>query len=161
MLEHHAACHLEEFQTWVLFLQDGAPPQWSLVARRFFECKPFKPMGWKGLSSNITFTGNYTSWHFNGGGGYTKDKVFSSSVPDIKTLRPRITDVLAIVTNEMLEKSWQRNRAETEYHSDVLQATIIEQTELHEQTLKQTKKRDKTLWSEVESEKKPTCLYLA
>ena len=51
-------------------------------------------------------------------GGYVKDKVFSTPVPDITNLKARITDAFATITEGMLENTWR----ETEYRLDVLRA---------------------------------------
>jgi hypothetical protein len=45
--------------------------------------------------------------------------VYSTPVPDIDTLKTRIRDALATVTEEMLENTWR----EIEYTLDVLRAT--------------------------------------
>jgi hypothetical protein len=39
--------------------------------------------------------------------GYIKDKVYWTPVPDIGTLKARIKDALAAVTEEKLEKTWR------------------------------------------------------
>jgi len=51
--------------------------------------------------------------------GYVKDKVFSTSFPDIKNLKARITDGFATITEDMLENTWR----EIDYRLDVLRAT--------------------------------------
>jgi hypothetical protein len=50
---------------------------------------------------------------------YVKGKVYSTPVPDIDTLKAKIRDSLAAVTEEMLEKTWR----EIEYRLYVLWAT--------------------------------------
>jgi len=37
MLELYVAPQLEEFQQWIIFQQDGAPPHWSSDVRRFLD----------------------------------------------------------------------------------------------------------------------------
>ena len=37
MLELYVASQLEEFQSWIIFQQDGAPPHWGLDIRRFLD----------------------------------------------------------------------------------------------------------------------------
>jgi hypothetical protein len=64
-----------------------------------------------------TFTGLYPSGLFSW--GYVKDKVYSTPVPDTDTLKARVRDALAAVTEEMLEKTWR----EIEYRLEVLRAT--------------------------------------
>jgi hypothetical protein len=73
-------------------------------------------MDWEGRS-NTTFSGHYPSGLFIW--GYVKDKVYSTPAPDTDTLKGRIRDALAAVTEEMLEKIWR----EIEYRLDVLRAT--------------------------------------
>jgi hypothetical protein len=51
--------------------------------------------------------------------GYVKNKVYSTPVPDIDTLKARTRDVSATVVEEVLEKTW----IEIEYRLDVLRAT--------------------------------------
>ena len=51
--------------------------------------------------------------------GYVKDKMFSTSVPDITNLKARITDAFATITEDMLENTWR----ETDNRLDVLRAT--------------------------------------
>ena len=47
--------------------------------------------------------------YFYGGGGYVKDRVFSTPVSDIKKLKARITDALATITADMLENKWRED----------------------------------------------------
>ena len=49
-------------------------------------------------------------------GGYVKDEVFSTPVPDITNLKARITDAFDTITEDMLENTWR----ETDYRLDVL-----------------------------------------
>jgi len=37
MLELHVAPQLEEFQPWIIFQQDGAPPRWGSHVRPFLD----------------------------------------------------------------------------------------------------------------------------
>jgi len=59
--------------------------------------------------------------------GYVKDKVFSTSVPDITNLKARITDAFATIAEDMLENTWR----ETDYRLDVLRATKGAHVEVH------------------------------
>jgi len=45
--------------------------------------------------------------------------VFSTPVPDITNLKPRITEAFATITVDMLENTWR----EIDYRLDVLRAT--------------------------------------
>jgi len=51
--------------------------------------------------------------------GYVKDKVFSTPVPNITSLKARITDAFATITEDMLENTWR----EIDYRLAVLRAT--------------------------------------
>ena len=52
-------------------------------------------------------------------GGYVKDKVFSTPVPDITILKARITDAFAAITEDMLENTWR----EIDYRLDLPRET--------------------------------------
>jgi hypothetical protein len=70
-------------------------------------------MGWTNLlalhSPDIT-PPNFSLW------GYVKDQVFSMNVGSVDELHARITNAVASVTSQMLEKMW----CETEHHLDIL-----------------------------------------
>ncbi len=51
--------------------------------------------------------------------GYTKDKVYSTPVPNVENLKARITAALAMVSMEMLKNTW----CEIDFRLDVLRAT--------------------------------------
>ena len=46
MLGLYVAPQLEEFQPWIIFQQDGAPPHWGSHVRRFFDAN--FPNRWTG-----------------------------------------------------------------------------------------------------------------
>ena len=48
-----------------------------------------------------------------------KERVYATKVDDILTLRRRITDAIATMTQDMLRRTWQ----EIEYRLDILRAT--------------------------------------
>jgi len=110
----------EEFQPWII-LQDGAPPHWGSDVRRFFRCNISKQVDWQRWSDNLaTSIAGYPPppldvflWR------YVKDKVFSTPVPDITTLKARMTDAFATITEVVLENTWR----ETDYRLDALRAT--------------------------------------
>ena len=60
--------------------------------------------------------------------GYIKDKVYSTPVPNVETLKARVTAALATVTMEMLENTWR----EIEFRLDVLRATKGAHVEIYE-----------------------------
>ena len=119
MLELHVAPQLEEFQPWIIFQQDGAPPHWGSHVRRFLDSTfPNRwigkdgPTAWSPPSPDITPL-DFFLW------GYVKDKVFSIPVPDITNLKARITDAFATITEDTLEST----RREIDYRLDALRAT--------------------------------------
>jgi len=119
ILQLHVAPQLEEFQPWIIFQQDGAPPHWGSHVRRFLDATfPNRwtgrdgPRPWPPRSPDITPLGLFLR-------GYVKDKVFSTPVPDITSLKTRITDDFATITDDMLENTWR----EIDYRLDVLRAT--------------------------------------
>ena len=89
MLELYVAPQLEEFQLWIIFQQDGAPPHWGSDVRRFLDATfPNRWIGrddltpWPPRSPDITPL-YFFLW------GYVKHKVFSTPVPYIKNLKAR------------------------------------------------------------------------
>ena len=128
MLEHYAAPQLEQFQPRVLFQQDGAPPRWGLVVRNFLDATfPNRwigrdgPTKWPPRSPDITPL-DFFLW------GYIKDKVYSTPVPNVETLKARVTAAVATVTMVMLENTWR----EIEFRLDVLRATKGAHVEIYE-----------------------------
>ena len=116
MLKHYVVSQLEEFQPWVMFQQDGAPPHWGLIVRNFFnETFPNRwigrngPTPWPPRSPDITRL-DFFLW------GYIKDRIYRTLVPDVETLQSGIIDVLATVNKVMLENTWR----EIEYRLDIL-----------------------------------------
>jgi len=70
------------------------------------------PTPWPPRSPDIT---PLTSFY----GGYVKDKVFWTPVPDITNWKVRITDAFATITEDVLENTWR----EIDCRLDVLRAT--------------------------------------
>ena len=119
MLEGYVTPQLQEFQPWVLFQQDGAPPHWELIVRTFLdETFPDRwigrdgPSPWSSRSPDITSLDSFL-WR------NVKDQVFSLPVPDVHTLKVRIRHAVETVMEEMLANTWK----EFEYRLDVLRAT--------------------------------------
>jgi len=91
MLELYVAPQLEEFQPWIIFQHDDAPPHWGSDVRRFLDATfPNRwigrdgPTPWPPRPPDITPPALYLFlW------GYVKDKVFSTPVPDITNLKAR------------------------------------------------------------------------
>ena len=107
MLELYVEPQLEEFQPWIIFQQDGAPPHWGSDVRRFLDATfPNRwigrdgPKPWPPRSPDITRL-DFFLW------GCVKDKVFSTPVPDITNLKAKITDAFATITEDMLENAWR------------------------------------------------------
>jgi len=105
MMELYVAPQLEEFQPWIIFQQDGAPPYWGSYVRRFLDAAfpnmwigRDGPTPWPPRSLDITLL-DFFLWR------YVKDKVFPKPVPDITNLKARKTDAFATITEHMLENT--------------------------------------------------------
>ena len=119
LLQETLRCTSEEFQPWIIFQQDGAPPHWVSDVCLFLDLTFTNrwigrdgPTPWTPRSPDITPLNSFY-------GGYVKDKVFSTPVPDITNLKARITDAFATITEDMLENTWKG----IYYRLDVLRAT--------------------------------------
>ena len=85
MLKLYVAPQLEEFQSWIMFQQDGAPPHWGSHVRRLQNFQT------GGLEETVRHPGHqdrrtsspldFFLWR------YVKVKVFSTPVPDITYLK--------------------------------------------------------------------------
>ena len=105
MLKHYVVPQLEEFQPWVVFQQDVAPPHWGLIVRDFFnETFPNRWIGRNGPTPWLPRSPDNTPLDFFLW-GYVKDRVYRTPVRDVETLQSRIIDVLATVNEEMLEST--------------------------------------------------------
>jgi len=98
--------HLRRVSSVDNFQQDGAPPHWGSHVRRFLDATfPNRwigrdgPTPWPPRSPDIT-PFDFFLWR------YVKDKVFWTPVADITSLKARITDGIATVTEDMLENTW-------------------------------------------------------
>jgi hypothetical protein len=103
---------------WVILQQDGAPLHWGLLVRPFLDATFPKrwigrdgPTPWPPRSPDIT--------HLDFLWGCVKDKMYSTPISNTDTLKARIRDALAVVTEEMLEKTWR----EIAYKLNVLRTT--------------------------------------
>jgi len=77
------APQLEEFQPWIIFQQDGAPPHWGSHVRRFLDVNfPNRWIGRDGPTPRPPRSPGITPLDFFLW-GYVKDKVFSKPFPDI------------------------------------------------------------------------------
>jgi len=75
MLEQYVAPQLEEFQPWIIFQQDGAPPHWGSDVGRFLDATfpnrwigRYGPTPWPPRSPDATpltsfYGGMLTHWH--------------------------------------------------------------------------------------------------
>ena len=127
MLELYVVPQLSDLQPTVIFQQDGAPPHWGLIVRELLDNTfPNRwigrdgPTPWPPRSPDITPL-DFFLW------GYVKDRVYATHVPDLNTLRRRITDAVASITQEMLHNVWR----EVEYRLDVLRVTRGAHVEVH------------------------------
>ena len=117
MLKHYVVPQLKEFQLWVVFQQDSAPPHGGLMVCDFLnEAFPIRWIGRSGPTSWLPRSPVITPLHFLW--GYVKDRVYRTPVPDIKTLQSQIINVLVTKNNEM-----QNNWCKIEYHLDILRVT--------------------------------------
>jgi len=106
-VEYKQTPQLAEFQSWITFQQDGAPPRWGSDVRRFLDASfPNRwtgrdgPIPWPPRSPDITLL-DFFLW------GNIKEKVFSTPASDIINLKARITDAFATITEDMLENTWR------------------------------------------------------
>ena len=104
---------------------DKFPTRWCISMLGFtcssvFGCNISKQVDWEGWSDTLgtTIAGYHPLWLLFMG-GYAKDKVFSTPVPDITNLKARIRDSFTTITEDMLENTWREN----DYRLDVLHAT--------------------------------------
>ena len=119
MLELYVAPQLEEFQPWIIFQQDGAPPNWDSDVSRFSNATfPSRwiggdgPTPWPPRPPDIT---PLTSFY----GGMLKTKCFQHQFQILQIWRQEITDTFATITEDMLENMCR----EIDYRLDVLRAT--------------------------------------
>jgi len=63
MLELYVAHQLEEFQLWIIFQQDGAPPHWGSHVRRFFWGDAIFPNRWIGRDGPDTLATTIVGYH--------------------------------------------------------------------------------------------------
>jgi len=88
MLKLYVAPQLEEFQPWIIFQQDGAPPHWVSDVRRFLDAAFLNRwIGRDGLTPWPTRSPDITPPWLLFMGGYVKDKVNLTPVPDITNLK--------------------------------------------------------------------------
>lgn len=103
----------------VIFMQDGAPPHYHLEVRNTLNAR--FPNGWIGRDAPIPWPPrspditplDFFFW------GYIKNVVYSEKVRDLVHLRERISDAIATVTPDMIQRTWQ----EIDYRFDVCRAT--------------------------------------
>ncbi|GBM91195.1 hypothetical protein AVEN_184531-1 [Araneus ventricosus] len=119
LLQLFIAPQLEEFQPWIMFQQDGAPPHWDSLVRDFLD-EIFQdrwigrdgPTPWLPRSPDITLL-DFS--FFN----YIKDRAFATPIVDVEELKARIQAAVCTVTEDMLKNTWR----ELEYRRDILRAT--------------------------------------
>ena len=117
LLTEYVALQLIDSQSTIIFQQDGAPPHWRLRVRQFLN-ETFSdrwigrdgPISWPSRSPDITPL-DFFLWL------YVKDIVYRTKVRDITDLKQRISDAIATIDEDMLERTWQ------EYRLDVLRIT--------------------------------------
>jgi hypothetical protein len=105
-------------QPWIVLQEDGAPPHWELLGRQFLDATfPNRWIGRDGPTPRPSRSPDSTLLDFLW--VYVKDKLYSTPFPDIDTLKARIREALAAVTEEMLGKTW----TEIEYKLNILSTT--------------------------------------
>jgi hypothetical protein len=119
MLEQFALPQLSNLQPGIVFQQDGAPPHWNLNVRAFLDTTfPGRwigrggPIAWPPRSPDVTPL-DFFMW------GYVKNIVYETKVQDVETMRARITSAVAMITPEMLARTW----LEIEKRLHILRAT--------------------------------------
>ena len=106
LLTEYVAPQLIDSQPTIIFQQDGAPPHWVLRVRQFLK-ETFSdrwigrdgPISWPPRSPDIT-TLDFFLW------GYVKDIVYRTKVRDITDLKQRISDAIATIDEDMLQRAW-------------------------------------------------------
>ena len=127
LLTEYVAPQLIDSQPTIIFQQDGAPPHWGLRVRQFFN-KTFSdrwigrdgPISWPTRSPDIT-PQDFLLW------GYVKDIMYRAKVQDITDLKQRISNAIATIKEDMLQRTWQ----EIEYRLDVLLLTNGDHIEMY------------------------------
>ena len=127
LLAEYLAPQLIDFQPTIIFQQDGAPPHWGLRVCQFFN-EAFSdrwigrdgPISWPPRSPDITPL-NFFLW------GYVKDIVHRTKVHDITDLKQRISNAIATINEDMLQRTWQ----EIKYQLDVLCLSNDAQTKMY------------------------------
>jgi hypothetical protein len=108
-----------ETENWVIFMQDGAPPNFSLPVRGAFNEKIPNawtgrggPISWPPRSADLTPMDCFL-WV------YVKNSVYGEKIRDLQHLQDRIATAIATVTPEIIQRTWH----EIEYRLDVCRAT--------------------------------------
>ena len=109
----------KEIVSRVIFMQDGAPPQFScfvtdVLKERFPDAWIGRggPIPWPSRSPDF-FPLDCFLW------GYIKNIVYAGKIRNIHHLQDRITSAIETVTRDMIKKMWQ----EIEFRLDVSRAT--------------------------------------
>ncbi|GBL60335.1 hypothetical protein AVEN_89352-1 [Araneus ventricosus] len=103
---------LEEFQPWIMFQQNGAPPHWGSLVRDFLhETFPDRRIGRDGPTPWLSRSPDITPLDFFFL-GYIKDRVFS--IAEVEELKARIQAAVCTLTEDMLKDTW----LELEYRLD-------------------------------------------
>jgi hypothetical protein len=116
MLEHYAVPQLS-CDAW--FQQDGAPPHFGNIVRQFLNERFLNKwigrggfLSWPPRSPDLTPL-DFFLWD------YVNNIVYQEKIADLRTLRHRITEAVATVTEVTLVNTWR----EIEYRFDVCRAT--------------------------------------
>ena len=119
LLTEYVSPQLEQYQTLVIFQQDGAPPHWGLALCQLlsdtFRERSIGRDGaipWPPRFPDITLLDFFLL-------GYVKDIVCRTKVRYVGDLQQPIIEALDTVTVDMLARTW----LEIEYRLDILRAT--------------------------------------
>jgi len=120
LLQETLCCTSEEFQPWIIFQQDGAPPHWGSDAESVFGCNISKQVDWERWSDTLATTiAGYHPFLTSFYGGTLRTKCFGHQFQILQIWKQEITDAFPTITEDMLENTWR----EIDCRLDVLRAT--------------------------------------
>jgi hypothetical protein len=111
----------------LVFMQDGAPPHWSVAVRNFLSANFFnrwmgrgsQNLPWPPYSPDLTPC-DFFLW------GWVKSRVYAHPVTNLEELRGRIRTVFAELPQEMIDRAMQAYKKRLEHCIDVKGASVEE-----------------------------------
>lgn len=107
MLRYFALPKVLDLPGSPIFQQDGAPPHYAIIVRRYLDTKlPQRwigrggPISWPARSPDLTPL-DFFLW------GYVKNYVFSVEIQSLSHMKERIKQAIEAVSTETLEKVWK------------------------------------------------------